>query len=103
MFFGDLPQWNDLCDTGIGELYVDAAFLGLYRCVQTVEIGEVSHVALNARDVVPDFLNRRIELRRPAPGNEDIRALRDESPRRRQTDAAITSSHNCHFAFKFSA
>jgi hypothetical protein len=36
-------------------------------------------------------------------GDEDIRAFRDESLRRRQTDAAISSGDKCHLAFEFSA
>jgi hypothetical protein len=40
-------------------------------------------------------------LRLPAPSDENIRALRDESLRRRQADATIPSGDNSTFSSSF--
>ena len=47
----------------------------------------LAHVTLHADGVVAEFLDRRLELGLPASGDEDVRALVDESLRGGQADA----------------
>lgn len=68
-----------------------------------VQIGEFGDIALNAGDILSNLLHRLIKFGLSAPGDEDIRALRDESLCCRQTDATIPCSENCRLAFEFSA
>ena len=41
---------------GIGDQDINVPFLLFHLCIQTIKIGQVGDVALNAGDIAPDFL-----------------------------------------------
>ena len=67
---------------------------------EAVQIAQVRHVALDAGDMAADCLDRRRQLRLPAPRDEDVRAFVHKLLRRRQADAAIATGHEGNFSFK---
>ena len=87
LLLGDVADPCDLEDRGVGEHHVDAPTAVGDRGVQPVEIFLLAHVALYAGGVVAEFLDRRIEFGLPASGDEDVRALLDESLGGGQADA----------------
>src|SRR5882762_6010362 len=84
---------------GVGEEDVDPALLLLDDRVEPVEVLELGDVALHARDVTADLLQRCAQLCLATTGDEDVRALTLQALRGREPDARGAARDHCHFAF----
>src|ERR1700675_4196840 len=103
MLLSDSSQRSQLCGAGIGEQHIDAALFRLHGGVQSVQVGELADVALNASDVFADLLYCGIEFRLSAPGYEDVCAFIVESLGRGEADSTVAAGDDCYFAFESSA
>jgi hypothetical protein len=81
VLLADRPERGQHRDAGVGEQDVEAALLLLHPGIEPVEVREVGDIALHARDVLADLLDRFLEFRLPAAGDEDVGTLGDEPPR----------------------
>src|SRR5262249_8961474 len=67
---------------------------------ETIKIGEVRHVSLDAGHIASDLLDRHSQLRMTAPRDEDVRAFVHKLLRGGQANAATAASNNCDFSLK---
>ena len=98
LFFGDVTDASDLEDRGVGEHHVDASAAVSDGGVEPIDVLRLAHVTLHAGGVVAEFLDRRVEFGLPAAGDEDVRALLDESLGGGETDAGAASGDDCRLA-----
>ena len=68
---------------------------------ESVEIVQIRHVALNARDVISDFPHSVVEISLSAPGDEDVGALGDEAPSGRKAFSTIAARDEGDLSFEF--
>src|SRR3989441_3468835 len=100
VLLGDRAQRRERAAAVIGEADVEPAFLSPHRLVQTVQVRELRHVALNAGGPLADLLHRGVELVRAAAGDEDVRAFLREPARGREADAAVATRDDGDFPFE---
>ena len=55
MLFRYRAEWSKAAAPGIGDQDVNVSFLFFYLSIQTIEIGQIGDVALNAGDIAADF------------------------------------------------
>src|ERR1700722_3151504 len=78
MFFGDVAEWDEFADAGVGEDNIDSP-LHFANChVEKVKIGHFGDVALNTGRIGPNCLHGLVELLLAAPCDENISAFIDE-------------------------
>lgn len=63
---------------GIGDQDVNVSFLFFYLSIQTIEIGQIGDVALNAGEIAADFPDGLVQFVLAAACNENIGAFRDK-------------------------
>jgi hypothetical protein len=87
----DLSELLAFNETGTSNQDVDLSFLLCDLGVNSIEIIEALHVALDSGDLAPDQLDRLVELALPSADDVDIAALLDKAPRRCQSDTAAAA------------
>ncbi len=102
MGFRDFSQFREGRRPGVCEEHVQATLPLLDRGVQTIQVGQVRNVPLNAKRVRADQLHRRTKFSLPPTRDEHVRAFRDETLRRCQTDSAVAARDERDLAFEFS-
>src|SRR5882672_7850289 len=101
VLLGYLAEGGKLRPTGIREDNVEPALLPLDLREEAIEIYKARHVSLYAGHIYSDLLDRRSQLPFTAARDEDVRAFVHTLLRRRQANAAIATSNEGNFAFKF--
>jgi hypothetical protein len=79
VLLGDRSKSGNFSGACVGEQNVDLAFLLLHGGVQSVEIGQLRDVTLDAGDILADLPGREVELALTAAGDEDVSLLGGES------------------------
>src|SRR5256885_8328555 len=100
VLLSDLAEGGIRRSTGIREHNIELALLPLDVCEEAIKIAKVRHVSLDAGDISSDLLYRRRQLRITAPCDEDVRAFIHKQLGRREANAAIAASDECHFSSK---
>src|ERR1700731_3331582 len=75
MLLGDRAEWRELATACIGEENVDLATLLLNSVIETVDIGELAHIALHAAHAAADLFDCGGERFLTAAGDEDRSAF----------------------------
>ena len=101
MLLSYLAQGGKRRSTGIREHNIKLAFLPLDLSEEAIQIAKVRHVALDAGDIASDLLYRRRQLRLTAARYEDVGAFAHKLLSRGKADAAVATSYECNFSFKF--
>src|SRR5580698_3280160 len=83
---------------GIGDQDVNVSFLIFYLSIQTIEIGQIGDVALNAGDIAADFPDGLVQFVLAAARNKNIGAFRDKPFGRGEAEAAGGVGNNCYFS-----
>src|SRR5882757_9240945 len=100
MLFGDGPKRNNFGNTGIGENNVDPPLHLSDGLVETIKVGKVGNISLDAGNVAADRLHRVIELLLATARDEDIGALLHEKLCRSQPNPVSASGDDSYLAFK---
>jgi hypothetical protein len=101
VFFRDLFERREVALTGAGEEDVDLAFFAFNRFVESVEVGKIGGVALDACDAFADELYGLIELPLAASGDEDVSTLFHEEFSCCQRHPRGSCGDHRYFSFKF--
>ena len=88
MLFGYGAERRETPSPGIGDQDINVSFLFFYPSIETIEIGQISDVALNAGDIAADFPDGLFQFFLAAARNENIGAFRDKPFRRGEAEAA---------------
>src|SRR6266446_4551375 len=101
MPFGHFAQGNKFSNAGVGENDIDSPLRLTDRLVETIQIGQVCHVPLNARHVAADCRYGLIEFLLAAARDEDIGTLLDEKFCSSQPNPFCPASDDGCLAFEF--
>ncbi len=78
MLFGDIAEGSKFANAGVGENNIDS-LLHLTDClVETIQVGQLCDVSLNASYVAADCLHGLVEFLLATARDEDIGTLFDE-------------------------
>src|SRR4030095_13517417 len=69
---------NRFGNVGVGENNIDSPLHFEDCVVKTIKVGEFGNVALNARNIVADYLHGLVKFLLPTAGDENVGALFDE-------------------------
>src|SRR5580658_3053867 len=83
---------------GIGDQDINVSFLFSYLSIQTIQIGQIGDVALNAGDIAADFPDGLFQFILAAARDENIGALREKPFRRGEAEAAGSARDNGYFS-----
>src|ERR1700686_4036348 len=97
MLFCNTSQGSNLGNSGVGEYDIDLP-LRLDGLVETIKVGKLGNVALNAGHVAADCLHGLIQFLLATARDEDVGALSDEEFRRSQAYARRTAGDDSHFS-----
>src|SRR6202140_386002 len=78
MLFGDGPEGNKFANAGVGENNIDSPLPFRHGLVETIKVGQIGNVSLNARDIAADCFYGLVEFLLVTARDEDIRTLLDE-------------------------
>src|SRR5580658_8541869 len=78
MFFGDVAEWYEFADAGVGEDNIDSSLHFADCLVEKVKIGHFGNVSLNTGRIGTDCLHGIVELLLAAPCDENISSFIDE-------------------------
>src|SRR6202790_2765108 len=78
MLFGDGPKGNKFANAGVGENNIDSPLHLRDGLVETIKVGRIGNVSLNARNVAADCLYGLVEFLLATARDEDVGALFDE-------------------------
>src|SRR5580700_5034522 len=98
MLLGDRAEWRELTTACIGEDNVDLATRLLNSVIETVDIGELAHIALHAAHAAADLFDCGGERFLAAAGDEHSSAFGREGFGRGEADAARAAGHHNHLA-----
>src|SRR4029077_11406437 len=93
MLLGDRSERQQVARAGIGEKDVEATVSFVDSGEEPIEVLEVADVAANTDSAVPDDSDVRIELRLPAPRDDDGRTFVRETLGGCQPDPGCTSGN----------
>jgi hypothetical protein len=96
---GDLAELSEFARPGVCEKNVEAAFAFLDCCEESVEVGQLRYVALNADGVGADQFHGRVELGLTTAGDEDERTFPGEPLGGREADAAVAAGDESDLSF----
>src|ERR1700733_3285666 len=99
MLFCDTSQGGKFSNPGVGEYDVDSP-LRHDGLIESVKVGEVGNVALNAGDVAADRLDGLIKFLLATARDEDVGPLSDEEFCRGKPYARGTAGDDCRFSFQ---
>lgn len=86
-----------ICPNCVGKDDIEPAPLFFDLFEQTIQIAELRHISLHARDIGPQLLYRLIQFRLPPAADKHVGALLHEAFRRREANAAVTARDRCNF------
>ena len=98
MLLGDRSKSGNFSGARVGEQNV--AFLLLHGGVQSVEIGQLRDVSLDAGDILADLPGREVELALTAAGDEDVSLLGGESLGGGEANTTVAPCDDCDSSFQ---
>src|ERR1700677_5001246 len=100
MLFGDGPEGNKLANASVSENNIDSPLYLSDGFVETIKIGQLGNVSLNARNVAADCLYGLVEFLLAAARNEDVGTLFDEKLCRSQSNPLCPAGNHSGLALK---
>src|SRR6266851_4451651 len=99
MLFCDTSQGSKFSNAGISEDDIDPPLLA-DDLIETIKVGQIGNVSLNASHVAADCLHGFVKLLPAAACDEDIGALFDKELCRSQPYPRRAAGDDCHFSLK---
>src|SRR5579863_1819385 len=100
MLFGDDPKGNKFANAGVGENNIDPALHFRDCLIQTIKVGQLGDITLNAKSTPADGLDGIVEFFLAAACNEDISTLFDEEFCRSQSNSFCPAGDDGGLAFE---
>src|ERR1700691_884225 len=100
MLLRNAAQGSELANASVGENDVDLSLHVSDGFVETIKIGQLGNVSLNARNVAADCLYGLVEFLLAAARNEDVGTLFDEKLCRSQSNPLCPAGNHSGLALK---
>src|SRR3984893_859586 len=100
MLFGDGPKGNKFANAGVGENNIDSPLHLRDGLVETIKVGRIGNVSLNARNVAADCLYGLIEFLLATARDEDVGGLFAEKFCRSHPNPVGAPCYECDLVFK---